>query len=143
MHHAKKVERLFSPRGHGGGTWLAGQRLAPADPGAGKLRLPEHRVGGRSLSVLRPDDQFRCKALAGCSGSSIHCLQGMAGAAAAPAHALLAHSTHSAKLALKVHVFIGTFSVSAGHLHTLSVKVTFSAARHWHFQCKCRRCTRT
>ena len=68
-------------------------------------------------------------------------------AASQPPHAsytlATTHSTHSAKLALKVHVFFGTFSVSAGHLHTLSVKVTFSAARHWHFQCKCRRCTRT
>ena len=72
------------------GTWLAGQRPAPADPGAGTLRLSGHRVGGRSLSVLRPDDQLRCKALAGCSGSSILCLQWMAGVAAAPAHALLA-----------------------------------------------------
>ena len=82
--------RLFSPRGHGVGTWLAGQRPAPADPGAGTLRLSEHRVGGRSVSVLRPDDQLRCKALAGCSGSSILCLQWMAGVAAAPAHALMA-----------------------------------------------------
>ena len=54
------------------------------------MRLSEHRVGGRSLSVLRPDDQLRCNALAGCSGSRIQCLQWVAGVAAAPAHALLA-----------------------------------------------------
>ena len=79
-----------SKRGHGGGSWLAGHRPAPAEPGAGTLRLSEHRVGGRSLSVLRPDDQLRCNALAGCSGSRIQCLQWVAGVAAAPAHAPLA-----------------------------------------------------
>ena len=60
-----------------------------AAPGAGTARLSEHRVEGRSLSDLRPDDQFRCTALAGFSDNRMLCLQWVAGTAAAPSHALL------------------------------------------------------
>ena len=68
MKIGKKSKDFFPREGmvDGRGTWLAGQRPAPAEPGAGTMRLSEHRVGGRSLSVLRPDDQLRCNALAGC-----------------------------------------------------------------------------
>ena len=85
----RKVERLFSSRPHHGGAWLAGQPSVPAEPGAGAARLLEHRVEGRSLSDLRPDDQFRCTALAGFSDSRILCLQWVVGLGTGPAQAPL------------------------------------------------------
>ena len=85
----KKVERLFSSRPHHGGAWLAGQPSGPAEPGAGAARLLEHRVEGRSLSDLRPDDQFRCTARAGFSDSRMLCLQWVVGLGTGLAHALL------------------------------------------------------
>ena len=85
----KKVERLFSSRPHDGGAWPAGQPSGPAEPGAGAARLSEHRVEGRSLSDLRPDDQFRCTARAGFSDSRMLCLQWVVGLGTGPAQALL------------------------------------------------------
>ena len=60
----EKVERLFSREGMVGGTWPAGQRSGPAEPDAAQLRPWDIRDGGRSLSVLRPDSQRQCSALA-------------------------------------------------------------------------------
>ena len=60
-----------------------------AAPGAGTARLSEHRVEGRSLSDLRPNDQFRCTALAGFSDSRMLCLQWVVGLGTGLAHALL------------------------------------------------------
>ena len=60
-----------------------------AAPGAGTARLSEHRVEGRSLSDLRPDDQLRCIALAGYSDSCLQCLQWVVGLGTGPAQAPL------------------------------------------------------
>ena len=86
-----KKSKDFFPRDHTMvmDAWLAGQPPVPAEPGAGTVRLTEHRVGGRSLSDLRPEDRFRCTALAGCSASRIQCLQWVVGVETGLAHPML------------------------------------------------------
>ena len=119
----KKVERLFSSRPHHGGAWLAGQPSVPAEPGAGAARLLEHRVEGRSLSDLRPDDQFRCTALAGFSDSRILCLQWVVGLGTGLAHALLFDAAVvRSRAAADLYAF-GQWSAAWSHLARFSRSV--------------------